>query len=320
MGRIRDVLRLPLVSAGQPRRARHSSSALQDRRCRRCLRLAATLARQRSSAYRGRSAGGRGVGCAGGVRRAQGGAQRGNRSRRRARSRRHLARQYLGQGRHPARLPARAAGAGGDRRTLPVLRQGHLSVAAGRRRRRHPDRAGRLRRFATAATSRAASSACRRCGSMSAHTSTKARWWTAMPWSAAAPRSAGGYISPPRHRSAGCSSRPARCRSSSRTTCWSVATAGCTRERSCASARCWQPGTILTGGTAGIRPGARPGLPPRRRPAARDPRRARSWCRVPGRCEAGPGREAGIALYTPVIVKYRDEKTDTAVRLEELLR
>jgi 2,3,4,5-tetrahydropyridine-2,6-dicarboxylate N-succinyltransferase len=28
----------------------------------------------------------------------------------------------------------------------------------------------------------------------------------------------------------------------------------------------------------------------------------------------------GLALYTPVIVKYRDEKTDTAVRLEELLR
>ena len=35
---------------------------------------------------------------------------------------------------------------------------------------------------------------------------------------------------------------------------------------------------------------------------------------------AGPGHKAGIALYAPVIVKYRDEKTDTAVRLEELLR
>ena len=33
----------------------------------------------------------------------------------------------------------------------------------------------------------------------------------------------------------------------------------------------------------------------------------------------GPGGR-GIALYAPVIVKYRDEKTDTAVRLEELLR
>jgi len=35
---------------------------------------------------------------------------------------------------------------------------------------------------------------------------------------------------------------------------------------------------------------------------------------------SGPGREAGIALYAPVIVKYRDEKTDIAVRLEDLLR
>jgi 2,3,4,5-tetrahydropyridine-2,6-dicarboxylate N-succinyltransferase len=35
---------------------------------------------------------------------------------------------------------------------------------------------------------------------------------------------------------------------------------------------------------------------------------------------SGAGREAGIGLYTPVIVKYRDEKTETGVRLEELLR
>ena len=34
----------------------------------------------------------------------------------------------------------------------------------------------------------------------------------------------------------------------------------------------------------------------------------------------GPGRAMGLSLYAPVIVKYRDEKTDTAVRLEELLR
>jgi len=32
------------------------------------------------------------------------------------------------------------------------------------------------------------------------------------------------------------------------------------------------------------------------------------------------GRRHGIALYAPIIVKYRDDKTDTAVRLEELLR
>ncbi|MGC8794337.1 MAG: 2,3,4,5-tetrahydropyridine-2,6-dicarboxylate N-succinyltransferase [Bryobacteraceae bacterium] len=34
----------------------------------------------------------------------------------------------------------------------------------------------------------------------------------------------------------------------------------------------------------------------------------------------GPGREWGISLYTPVIVKYRDQRTDARIRLEELLR
>ena len=35
---------------------------------------------------------------------------------------------------------------------------------------------------------------------------------------------------------------------------------------------------------------------------------------------SGRGKELGLSLYTPVIIKYRDEKTDQAVRLEELLR
>ena len=34
----------------------------------------------------------------------------------------------------------------------------------------------------------------------------------------------------------------------------------------------------------------------------------------------GQGKEWGISLYTPVIVKYRDEKTDTKIQLEDLLR
>ena len=34
----------------------------------------------------------------------------------------------------------------------------------------------------------------------------------------------------------------------------------------------------------------------------------------------GKGAEWGISLYTPVIVKYRDEKTDEKVRLEDYLR
>ncbi len=34
----------------------------------------------------------------------------------------------------------------------------------------------------------------------------------------------------------------------------------------------------------------------------------------------GPGAEAGVHIYTPVIVKYRDEKTSASVVLEDLLR
>src|SRR5579884_2564854 len=34
----------------------------------------------------------------------------------------------------------------------------------------------------------------------------------------------------------------------------------------------------------------------------------------------GPGKDWGISLYTPVIVKYRDAKTDARVQLEDLLR
>jgi len=32
------------------------------------------------------------------------------------------------------------------------------------------------------------------------------------------------------------------------------------------------------------------------------------------------GREWGLSLYAPVIVKYRDQKTDAATQLEDLLR
>ncbi len=34
----------------------------------------------------------------------------------------------------------------------------------------------------------------------------------------------------------------------------------------------------------------------------------------------GPGKDWGISLYTPVIVKYRDSRTDARVQLEDLLR
>jgi 2,3,4,5-tetrahydropyridine-2,6-dicarboxylate N-succinyltransferase len=35
---------------------------------------------------------------------------------------------------------------------------------------------------------------------------------------------------------------------------------------------------------------------------------------------SGPGKDWGISIYTPVIVKYRDEKTGSKIQLEDLLR
>lgn len=35
---------------------------------------------------------------------------------------------------------------------------------------------------------------------------------------------------------------------------------------------------------------------------------------------SGPGKDWGISIYTPVIVKYRDEKTGSRIQLEDLLR
>jgi 2,3,4,5-tetrahydropyridine-2,6-dicarboxylate N-succinyltransferase len=35
---------------------------------------------------------------------------------------------------------------------------------------------------------------------------------------------------------------------------------------------------------------------------------------------SGPGKDWGISVYTPVIVKYRDTRTDTKIQLEDLLR
>ena len=79
------------------------------------------------------------------------------------------------------------------------------------------------------------------------------------------------------------------------------------------------PGTLLSGGTAVFdlvndriyrRQGDQPlEIPP-------------GAVVVPGTrpVTSGAGRTAGISLYAPVIVKYRDEKTETSVRLEELLR
>ena len=36
--------------------------------------------------------------------------------------------------------------------------------------------------------------------------------------------------------------------------------------------------------------------------------------------QSGIGKDWGISLYTPVIVKYRDSRTETKIQLEDLLR
>jgi len=44
-----------------------------------------------------------------------------------------------------------------------------------------------------------------------------------------------------------------------------------------------------------------------------------SLCPIAG-VEAGEAADWDLSLYTPVIVKYRDEKTDQRIELEEWLR
>ena len=43
---------------------------------------------------------------------------------------------------------------------------------------------------------------------------------------------------------------------------------------------------------------------------------------VPGSraIQTQPGKDLGLSVYTPIIVKYRDEKTDLSTTLEDLLR
>jgi 2,3,4,5-tetrahydropyridine-2-carboxylate N-succinyltransferase len=79
------------------------------------------------------------------------------------------------------------------------------------------------------------------------------------------------------------------------------------------------PGTLLSGGTAVFdlvrdRIYRRHGEQPLEIPTGA--------VVVPGTrpVKSGPGQAAGISLYAPVIVKYRDDKTETSVRLEDLLR
>ena len=79
------------------------------------------------------------------------------------------------------------------------------------------------------------------------------------------------------------------------------------------------PGVLLTGGTPVLdlvhdRVYRREGDRPLEIPAGA--------VVVPGTrpVSSGIGKARGVSLYAPIIVKYRDEKTETAVRLEDLLR
>jgi 2,3,4,5-tetrahydropyridine-2,6-dicarboxylate N-succinyltransferase len=86
-------------------------------------------------------------------------------------------------------------------------------------------------------------------------------------------------------------------------------------------------GTILTGSTP-VYDLVRDKVYRREPPAAGSEELARPLMIPPGAVVVpgaravtrGRGKELGLSLYTPVIIKYRDDKTDQAVRLEELLR
>ena len=69
---------------------------------------------------------------------------------------------------------------------------------------------------------------------------------------------------------------------------------------------------------APLRPGAGPYLSPRGDRPLEVP--AGGCCAGQSCAAVGRGIAAGPVLYAPVIVKYRDEKTDLSTRLEELLR
>jgi 2,3,4,5-tetrahydropyridine-2-carboxylate N-succinyltransferase len=79
------------------------------------------------------------------------------------------------------------------------------------------------------------------------------------------------------------------------------------------------PGTILSGGTS-VFDLVRDTV--YRRDAGKPLEIPAGAVVVPGSrpVKSGAGAKAGVGLYTPVVVKYRDEKTETSVKLEELLR
>ena len=79
-------------------------------------------------------------------------------------------------------------------------------------------------------------------------------------------------------------------------------------------------GTILTGSTPIYDLPNERMLKPAAGRAARRARGRRRRARGARRDASGKGREWGLSLATPVIVKYRDEKTDARTALEAWLR
>ena len=79
-------------------------------------------------------------------------------------------------------------------------------------------------------------------------------------------------------------------------------------------------GVILTGSVTVYDVAAPDDVPAHGRRPAADPGRRGRGARLARGCAAPFAEQHGLALYTPVIVKYRDEKTDAAAALEEALR
>ncbi len=238
MGKIRDVLRLPLLPAG----AEETCRALRRKRGRRRRMTPRRILARTGGAARRRHCGRR-VGGARGVPRAQGRAQRRHRPRRGAWLGRRLARQRLGQSRHPPRLPARPDGT----ERCPAARSPSIDkdtypLRAIGPERRSPDRAGRL-----GDSGRLLRRPRRRVHAADVHQRRRLRGRRD---DGGLPR-AGGLVradrqaGPPERRGADRRRARAGGRAAgdrSRTTAWSAATAACTRAPWSASAPCWPRG------------------------------------------------------------------------------
>ena len=79
-------------------------------------------------------------------------------------------------------------------------------------------------------------------------------------------------------------------------------------------------GTVLTGSTPVYDLPQRHDHQARGRDSRSSSRTAPSSCPARARSPSAPGRDWGLSLATPVIVKYRDDRTDTRTELEAWIR